>query len=177
MTQAIDLIRRNARVVVLIVVAIVLVVVTFILYTGSQSAADEQATVQKQFTSARSSLAAAQDQYDVAKLQAQQTSLTSSPNFPATFPTVELGAYIAGAADKYGVTINVVTPSGPAGTETLGGKKYFRYDTTVKVSGSYDAMNSFVSYLEEGTFQSLRIQSASFTPTGGTFTISMLTLS
>jgi Tfp pilus assembly protein PilO len=180
MTQVIDLIKKNARVVALIAVAIVLVAVTYVFYSGSQSAADEQALTQKQLSSARQSLALAQDQYDVAKLQAQQASLASSPSFPATFPTIAFSAYLAGAADKYGVDINVVTPKSPAGKETLGGKAYARYDTAVNVSGSYDAMNSFLIYLEQaqqGQFPSLRIQGASFTPSGGSFTISMLTLS
>jgi Tfp pilus assembly protein PilO len=177
MTQAIDLIKRNARVVVLIAVAIVLIVVTFFFYSGAQSAADEQATVDKQLKSARSSLALAQDQYDVVKLQAEQASLTSSPNFPASFPVVELSAYLAGAADHYGVEINVVTPKSPTGSETLGGKKYYRYDTSVQVSGQYDAMNSFLRYLEEGFYKTIRISGATFTPYDGTFTLSMLTLS
>ena len=177
MTQAIDLVKRNARVVVLIAVAIVLIVVTFMFYSSAQSAADEQATVDKQLKSARSSLALAQDQYDVVKLQAEQASLTSSPTFPASFPNVELSAYLAAAADLYGVEINVVTPKSSAGSETLGGKKYYRYDTAVKVSGQYDAMNSFLRYLEEGFYKTIRIQGASFNQNGGSFTLSMLTLS
>ncbi len=177
MTELIDLIKRNARVAVLIVVAVVLIVVTFMFYSSSQSAADQKATVDKQLNSARTSLVTAQNQYDVAKLQAQQASLTSTTSFPASFPTVEFGAYLAAAADKYAVEINVVTPKSPAGTETLGGKSYFRYDTVVQVTGTYDAMNSFLLYLEGGPFQTLRIQGATFTPTSGTFTLSMLTLS
>ena len=177
MTQVTDLIKRNARVIVLIAVAVVLVVVTFIFYSGAQSAADEQAKVEKQLAVARVNLTQAQNQYDVQKLQLEQASLTSSPSFPASFPAVELSAYLAGAADHYGVEINVVTPRSPAGTETLGGKKYYRYDTVVEVSGQYDAMNSFLRYLEEGYFKTVRIQSASFTPDGGKFTLAMLTLS
>ncbi len=180
MMQAIDLIKRNARLVALIAVVVVLLVVTFILYSGSQSVADQQATVERQLTAARASLTAAQGQYDVATLQAQQASLTSSPSFPASFPTVELSAYLAAAADKYAVEINVVTPKSPAGTETLGGKKYFQYATVVQVTGSYDAMNSFVNYLEQGQqgpFPSLTIQNASFTQSSGTLTIAILALS
>jgi Tfp pilus assembly protein PilO len=177
MKQAIDLIRRNARLAILIVLAVILVVVTYVFYSGAQSAADDKSIAEKQLSSARASLALAQDQYDVAKLQAQQASLFSTTSFPSSFPTIELSAYLAAAADKYGVEINVVTPKSPAGTETLGGKKYFRYDTTVKVTGAYDAMNSFLLYLEGGPFKTLRIQNASFTPDGGTLTLAMLTLS
>jgi hypothetical protein len=180
MTPVIDLIRRNTRLVILIVVAIVLVVVTFMFYSSSQSASDEKATVQGQLTAARTSLAVAQGQYDVAKLQAQKDSLTSSPGFPATFPTVELSAYLAAAADKYAVKINVVTPRSPAGSVTIGGQKYFEYDTVVQVSGAYDAMNSFVNYLEQGQqgpFPSLSLKNASFTPSSASLTVAMLALS
>ncbi|HXZ95009.1 MAG TPA: hypothetical protein VEG28_03750 [Dehalococcoidia bacterium] len=162
---------------VLILVAVVLIVVMFMFYSSSHSAANQQATVQFQLTSARASLTVAQGKYDVAKLQAEQASLTYSPSFPNSFPNVALSSFLAGAADKFGVTITVLTPQSPAGTETLGGTNYFRYDTAVQVSGTSDAMNSFLSYLEEGPFQTLRIQNASFTPSGGTFTVSILTLS
>jgi type II secretory pathway pseudopilin PulG len=180
MTQAINLIKKNARVVVLIAVAIVLVAVAFVFYSSSQSASDEKATVQTQLTAARTSLATAQSQYDVTKLQAQKDSLTSSPNFPATFPTVELSAYLAAAADKYAVEINVVSPKSPASTQTIGGKKYFEYDTVVQVSGAYDAMDSFVNYLEhgqQGPFPSLSIKNATFTPSSGSLTVAILALS
>lgn len=177
MTQAIDLIKRNARVVVLIAVAIVLIVVTFIFYSGAQSAADEHAKVESKLAVAQVNLTQAQDQYDVVKLREQQASLISNPIFPASFPAVELSAYIAAAADRYGVTIDIVTPKSPAGTETLGGTKYYRYDTGVHVSGQYDAMNSFLRYLEEGFYKTIRIQGATFTQDAGTFTLSMLTLS
>jgi Tfp pilus assembly protein PilO len=180
MTQVVDLIKKNARVVVLIAVAIALVAVTFIFYSSSQSASDQKTTVQTQLTAARTSLAVAQGQYDVAKLQAQKDTLSSSPSFPAKFPTVELSAYLAAAADKYGVEINVVTPKSPADTVTIGGTKYFEYDTVVQVSGAYDAMNSFVNYLEQGQqgpFPSLSLKNASFTPSSGALTVAILALS
>jgi len=177
MKQISDLIKRNARVVVLVAVAVVLIVVTFIFYSGAQSAADEQAKVEKQLAVAQINLTQAQDRYDVQKLRLEQGNLTASPTFPASFPVVDLSAYVAAAADRYGVTITIVIPKSPAGTETLGGKRYYRYDSTVQVSGQYDAMNSFLRYLEEGYFKTVRIQGASFTPDGGTFTLSMLTLS
>jgi hypothetical protein len=178
MTQAIDLIKRNARVAALIAVAVVLVVVTFVFYSGSQSSADQQATIEKQFTSAKASLTVAQDQYDVAKLQDQDNSLSNAISFPTTFPGVGLSAYIAGAADKYGVEVVSLTPKDTIGTETIGGNKYTRYDTVVQVTGDYKSMDSFLSYLEagqSGQFPSLRIENAAFTPTGGTFTVVILT--
>jgi hypothetical protein len=45
----------------------------------------------------------------------------------------------------------------------------------VQVSGDYEAMNSFLSYLEEGPFISLRLENVSFTPSGGTFTVVVVT--
>ena len=177
MRQAIDLVKNNARIVVLIFVAVVLIVVLFMLHSSSQSASDEHAKVQKSLNVAQVNLTQAQDKYDVQKLQAELASLPASTDFPASFPNVEVSAYLAGAADNFHVTIEVVTPNSPAGTETLGGKTYYRYDTAVQVSGTYDAMNSFLSYLEEGHFKTVRIQNASFTPSGGSFTLSMLTQS
>ncbi len=178
MTQVIDLVKRNARLVALIAVVVVLVVVTFIFYSGSQSSADQQAKLETQVKVAKVNLSLAQGQYDVATLQAEKDGLTASPSFPVTFPSVELSAYIAGAADKYGVQLVSLTPRGAVGTETIGGTAYTRYDTVVQVTGDYQAMNSFLSYLEAGQagqFPSLRIDNSSFTPTGGTFTIVILT--
>jgi len=178
MTQAVDLIKRNARVAALIGVAVVLVIVAFIFYSGSQSAADEQAKLETQFNSAKQSLTLAQAQYDVTTLQAEYDSLKYTTSFPPAFPGVDLSAYIAGAADKYGVQVVSLTPKGAVGTETIGGNKYTRYDTVVQVTGDYQAMNSFLSYLEAGQggqFPSLRIDNASFTLTGGTFTVVILT--
>ena len=178
MTQVIDLVKRNARVVALIAVIVVLVIVTFIFYSGSQSAAGEQAKLEKEATTAKVNLTIAQGQYDIAKLQAEKDSLTGSPSFPTSFPSVNLSAYIAAAADKYGVQLVSLTPRGAVGTETIGGKKYTRYDTVVQLSGDYEAMNSFLSYLEQGQqgqFPSLRLENASFIPTGGSFTVVILT--
>ena len=180
MTQVIDLVKRNARVAALAAVIVVLIVVTFIFYLGSQSSADQQAKLENQVKVARVNLSLAQGQYDVTKLEADKAALTSSPSFPATFPSVDLSAYIAGAADKYGVALVSLSPRGATGTETVGGQEYVRNETGVQVSGDYASMNSFLSYLEAGQanqFPSLRLENASFTPTGGTFTVVILTQS
>ena len=174
MTQIVNLVKRNARLAALIAVAVILVVAAFIFYSGSQSAADEQAKLEKQATTAKVNLTIAQGQYDLTKLRAEQDSLAVTSSFPSLLPSVGLSAYISGAADKYGVEIVSITPGG-AGAETLAGKKYTRYDTGVQVAGGYTAMNSFLSYLEEGPFLSLRIERAAFTPIGGTFTVVILT--
>jgi hypothetical protein len=178
MTQIISLVKRNARLAALIAVVIILVVVTFIFYSGSQSSADEQAKLETQVASAKVNLNLAQDQYDLPKLQAEQARLTGSPSFLSSFPSVGLSAYIAGAADKYGVELVSLTPKGAVGAETIGGQKYARYDTAVQISGDHEAMNSFLSYLEAGpSFLSLRLENVSFTPSGGTFTVVVLTRS
>ena len=174
MTQIVNLVKRNARLAALIAVAVILVVAAFIFYSGSQSAADEQAKLEKQATTAKVNLAVAQGQYDLTKLRAEQDSLAVTSSFPSLLPSVGLSAYISGAADKYGVEIVSITPKG-AGAETLAGKKYTRYDTVVQVAGGYTAMNSFLQYLEEGPFLSLRIENAAFTPIDGTFTVVILT--
>jgi Tfp pilus assembly protein PilO len=180
MTQVIDLVKRNARVAVLAVVIVVLVVLAFVFYLGSQSSADQQAKLETQVKVAKINLSNAQGQYDVAKLQADKDGLTASPSFPATFPSVGLSAYIAGAADKYGVELVSMNPRGATGTEAVGGQQYVRNETNVRVTGGYEAMNSFLSYLEQGPagqFLGLRLENASFTPTGGTFTVVILTQS
>jgi hypothetical protein len=162
MTQIIDLIKRNTRLAALIAVVVILVVVTFIFYSGSQSSADEQAKLETQVKVAKVSLINAQDQYDLAKLQTEQASLTYSPSLPLSVSSVELSAYIAGAADKYGVELVSLTPRGAA-------------SAGVQVTGDHEAMNSFLTYLEVGPFISLRLENVSFTPSGGTFTVVVLT--
>jgi hypothetical protein len=106
----------------------------------------------------------AQDQYDLAKLQAEQASLTGSLGLPLSVSSVELSAYIAGAADRYGVGLVSLTPTGAA-------------SAGVQVTGDYEAMNSFLSYLEQGPFISLKLENVSFTPSGGTFTVVVQTQS
>jgi Tfp pilus assembly protein PilO len=180
MTQVIELVKRNARVAALAAVIVVLVVVAFIFYLGSQSSADQQAKLETQVKVAKINLSNAQGQYDLTKLQDDKAAVTGSPSFPATFPSVDLSAYIAGAADKYGVDLVSLSPRGATGTEMVGGQQYVRNETNVQVTGDYESMNSFLSYLEQGQqgpFPSLRLENASFTPTGGTFTVVVLTQS
>ena len=187
MTQVIDLVKRNARVAALAAVIVVLVVLAFVFYLGSQSSADQQAKLETQVKVAKINLSNAQGQYSLTTLQPEQDSLKNSLSFlgtdtfpPVTFPSVDLSAYIAGAADKYGVDLVSMSPRGAVGTEAVGGQQYVRNETGVQVTGGYEAMNSFLSYLEQGQqgkFHSLRLENASFTPTGGTFTVVILTQS
>jgi len=175
MTRVIEFVKHNPRAVALIAVIIVLVIVTYMGYSGWQSAKDEQATVEKKEITARNNLNLAQDQYDLNKLRAEKESLMGSAKFPSSFPSVELSAYIAGAAEKYGVTLNSLTPKGAAGTETIGSQKYYRYETTVQISGSPDRMDLFMRYLEEGPFYTLRVENVVASPSSATFTVIILT--
>jgi hypothetical protein len=128
--------------------------------------------------SAKVNLTSAQGTYDVAKLQAEQASLTGTPSFPASFPSVDLSAYITTGASNYGINVVRLTPKGAAGTQTVGGTQYVEYDTIVQIAptitGEYNSMDSFLSYLENGPFLSLSINGASFTASGGTFTVVIL---
>jgi len=162
MTQISNLIKRNTRLAALIAVVVILVIVAFVFYSGSQSSADEQAKLETQAKVAKVSLINAQDQYDLAKLQEEQAGLTGSLRLPPSVSSVELSAYIAGAADKYGVGLDSLTPKGAASAD-------------VQVTGDYEAMNSFLTYLEVGPFISLRLENVSFTPSGGKFTVVVLT--
>ena len=176
--KAIDIVKHNSRLVVLIVIIIILAVVTFMMYSGWSSAADQRSELEGEELRARTNLNIAQEQYNLDKLRSEHSTLASGARFPASFPSVDLSAYIAAAAEKYGVTLVSLTPKG-AGAETIGGKNYKRYDTAVQVSGGYDKMNLMLRYLEEGPFDTLRIESLTTTQTDvsftGSFTIVLLT--
>lgn len=173
-TKAIDIVKNNTRLVVLIAIIIILAVVTFMMYSGWSSASDEKSELEGEALRVRTNLNIAMEQYNLDKLRSEYETLSGSATFPASFPSVDLSAFIAAAADKYGVTLVSLTPKA-ASSETIGGKKYNRYDTGVQVSGSYDRMNLMLRYLEEGPFTTLRIEGMSLTQEGGSFTIVLLT--
>lgn len=177
LTRITEILKRNARLAVLIGIAVVLVILMFIFYSGSRPLADEKAKLEVQQRAAAVALSNAQAQYDVTKLQAEKDSLQANiPSFPSALPSVGLSAYIGAAADKYGVEILSLTPRG-ASSEALAASRYTRYDIAVTVSGEYDKMNSFLSYLEGGPFLSLRIEGGGFTPNSGALTVVILTQS
>jgi Tfp pilus assembly protein PilO len=175
MTQAVDLIKRNARIVVLIVIIIALAVVAFMMYSGWSSATDQKKDLEAEQLRARTNLNIALDQYNVDKLRAEYQTLSLGPRFPSSLPVVDLSAYIAAAADRYNVSIVSLTP-GATGSETIGGKTYKRYNITVEIAASYERMNSMLRYLEEGPFSTLRIEGVNMTRTDGKFTIVLVTL-
>jgi len=177
MTQAMDIIKRNGRLAVLIGVVVILVVVAFVLYSSSQSSADQKAKLENQLTAAKVRLTATQSQYDLATLQTQLASLPGSSRFQSSFPTVALGTFIAGTADKYGVELVSVTPGGAVGTEVSGGVQCTRYATDVQVTGTTEAIDSFLGYLEHGPFLTLRLENVAVSPSGGTCTVVILTQS
>jgi hypothetical protein len=179
MMRITDLIKGNARLAAIIAVIVALVIVNLVFYLGSQSSADQQASVEKQLASAKVNYALAQDRYDLEKLRAEQASLPDyRSSFPASFPSSDLSAYITTGATNYSITVVSLTPRGAVGTKTVGGTNYVEYDTSVQIkpltTGDYNAMDSFLSYLERGPFLSLSIQGASFTASGGTFTVVIL---
>lgn len=175
MTQAVDIIKRNSRIVVLVVIIIALAVVTFMMYSGWSSATDQKADVEREQLRARTNLNIALDQYDLNKLRAEYQDLSLGPKFPSSLPVVDLSAYIAAAAERYNVSIVSLTPQA-ASSETIGGKAYKRYSTAVEVSGSYERMNSMLQYLEGGPFSTLRIEGVNMSRTGGKFNIALITL-
>src|SRR4030042_484949 len=134
--KAIDIVKNNTRLVVLIVIIIILAVVTFMMYSGWSSASDQKSELEGEETLARNNLNIALDQYDLDKLRSEYESLNTASKFPSSFPSVDLSAYIAAAAEKYGITLVSLTPKA-TGSATIGSKKYSRYDTAVQVSGSY----------------------------------------
>ena len=180
MMRITDLIKGNARLAAIIAVIVALVIVNLVFYLGSQSSADQQASVEKQLASAKVNLTLAQGRYNVANLRTEEAQLksTGTPSFPASFPSSDLSAYITTGATNYSITVVSLTPRGAVGTKTVGGTNYVEYDTSVQIkpltTGDYNAMDSFLSYLERGPFLSLSIQGASFTASGGTFTVVIL---
>jgi len=174
MTNIINLIQRNQRTVVLIAAAVILLVVAIVFYTGYQSVADEKSTVEKVQATTRAQLSMTQDQYNLDKLRAQNDILKTSPRIPSAFPNVDMSAFLAGDADKYGVGIVAIKWSGASGTEKLGNKNYTRYTAEVNVTGTEDRVNSFLRYLEEGPFLSLKLDKVVSTQTGATFTLVLL---
>lgn len=185
----IALIRGNARLAAFIAIIVALVIVTFVFYSGSHSSAAQQAKVEIQLRNAQNNLKVAQSTYDLTTLQQQNDTLTNelkdltggqTTSFPASFPGVELSAYITTGASNHSINVKNLTPKGAVGTQTVGGTKYVEYDTIVQIapliSGDYYSMDSFLGYLENAPwpFLSLTIKDASFTANGGTFTVVIL---
>ena len=119
MTNIIYLIKKNQRTVILIVVAVILLAVAIVFYTGYQAAADDKAKVEKERSTTLSQLNAAGEQYNLDKLRAKNEELKGSTTLASTFPNVEISAFLAGDADKYGVILDDIKWLGSSGSEKL----------------------------------------------------------
>ena len=118
MTNIINLIKRNQRTVILIAAAVILLVVAIVFYTGYQSVADEKAAVEQEQATTRVQLSMTQDQYNLDKLRAQNDELKRSPSIPSAFPNVDMSAFLAGDADKYGVELWLLSGVGRPGLKS-----------------------------------------------------------
>jgi hypothetical protein len=90
--------------------------------------------------------------------------LTGGPVLPSAsiVTPVQLSRFLSSTADRYGVKIVSATPSGAAGI-------------AVEVTGTSSKMNLFLSSLENGPWETLKLDGLSFTPTGGKFTLTVAT--
>ena len=175
MNQVIEIVKKNARIIIPIVIVVVLLAVNIVFYMGLNSVNAEQKDLDKAKTNAQVNLNIATTQYDLNTLRAQQAELSGGANFPATVSVVELGLFLASAAESSGVSIDSVTSAAGA-TETIGTKKYPRVSVTLQVSASsYSKINTFLITLENGPFDTLKVQSLSLTQTSGKFEVSVVT--
>ncbi len=171
MTNILYLIKKNQRTVILLAIAVILLVVAIVFYTGYQAAADDKAKAEKERTTTLAQLNTAQDQYNLDKLRAKNEELKRSTTIASKFPNVEISAFLAGDADKYGVILDDIKWIGSSGSEKLGNKSYTRYTADIAVKGAEDRVNSFMRYLEEGPLLSLKLEKVVSTTSGATFTL------
>ena len=175
MNQVIETLKKHALLIIPIVIVVALLAVNIVFYMGMNSVKAEQSDLKKARTSADNNLTVATAQYDLNTLRAQQAELSGGANFPATVSVVELGLFLASAAESSGVSIDSVTSAAGA-TETIGTKKYPRVAVTLQVSASsYSKINTFLITLENGPFDTLKVQSLSLTQTSGKFEVSVVT--
>lgn len=164
MTRLVDRLRQNAYLIVLIVVVVALIGVNIVFYMGWQSAKSEQTDLEREQAIAQANLNVARSEYDLETLREQEAALIGGPSFPSasSVTPVQLSRFLASAADRYGVRIVTASPSGATGV-------------AVEVTGSSSKMNTFLSYLENGPWETLKLDGLSFTPTGGKFTLTVAT--
>jgi hypothetical protein len=160
--KMIQRLRHNALFIGLIVVAIAIVVAMIVMYMGSSSVKAEQSSLRAEQTRAQINLNLAKDQYDLDMLRGQWAALQGSPSFPSEVSIVQLSSFLETGSERYGVRI---VKAGQASTGN--------YNITIE--GSPAKMNGFLIYLENGPFDTLRLQSLNFTQIDGTLTISIAT--
>ena len=167
----IDLIKREIRLVALIAVAIILLAVCILFLTQWMSLNDDKDALETQRMTAEVNLNITRAQYDLNALRAEEAELLRSPEFPSSFPIVNLSLFFAEGAIMHHITLDKVEPPVRIGTEVINGKSYPAYETKVTVRGSMTYMVSFLKYLESGAFTSLKITDLDMTTGEAVFTV------
>jgi hypothetical protein len=162
----IDLLKSNIRLAALVVIAVVLLVVNIMFLMQWQSVKDDKAALETQRNSAEVNLEVNRAQYDLDELRAEEAELSRRPEFPSTFPVVDLSLFLADGAYHFYITIDEVEPPVQIGMETIRGKDYPAYETKMTITGSLTNVISFFKYIEGGTFTSLKVQDVSCTSKG-----------
>jgi len=167
--------RQNTVLIVLIVIAVAFVAGNIVLYLNWSSARAEQSDLEREKSTAQVNLNIANDNFNVEKLQAQLSALSGSPNFPTSVSPVQLSLYLAARAQAHKVDLVSITLI-PAATENIGGKPYTRYGVNVVATGSLTKVSAFLTSLEEGPFDTLRIENVIYTETDNTLKFAIVIL-
>ena len=164
MTKIVERLRQNVLFVVLAVIVVALVAVSVVSYMGWQSANSEQTDLKSAQATAQVNLNIGRATYDLDALREEQAALQAGPNFPASVSPVSFSLFLAGAADRLGVRIDIVGIV--SASETLAGKPYPKNGVSINVTGSATKVNACLSYLEGGPFDTVKLEALVSTPTG-----------
>jgi hypothetical protein len=166
--------RQNTTLIVLIVIVVALLVGNIVLYLNWSSAKAEQSDLEREKSTAQVNLNIANDNFNVEKLQAQLDELSGSP-FPTSVSPVQLSLYLADRAQALKVDLVTITLI-PAATENIAGKPYTRYGVSVVATGTLPKVSPFLTSLEEGPFDTLRIEGVSYTQSDNTVKFNIVIL-
>jgi hypothetical protein len=158
--KMIQRVRQNTLFIVLIVVVVALVVGLIVLFMGGNSVKAEQSSLKTEQTRAQVNLNTVKAQYDLVMLRGQMAALQGGPSFPSEVSLVQFSSFLETGADRYGVRIVSATQTGVG-------------NYNIAIEGSPAKMNDFLSYLENGPFETLQLGSLSLTQTGGSLAISI----
>jgi hypothetical protein len=158
--KMIQRVRQNALFIALIVVVIALVVGMIVLFLGGSSVKAEQSSLKAEQTRAQINLNNAKASYDLDTLRGRMAALQGSPSFPSEVSLVQFSSFLETGSDRFGVRIVRVAQT------SVG-------NYNIAIAGSPSKMNDFLSYLETGPFETLKLGSLSFTQTDGSLTISI----
>jgi hypothetical protein len=173
----IDLIKREIRLVALIAVAIILLVVCIWFLTQWMSLTDDKDALETQRMTAEVNLGITRAQYDLDVLRAEEAELLRSPEFPSSFPIVNLSLFFAEGTTQTRVTLVEIEPPVQIGTEVINGKSYPAYETKVTVTGTLNQIVAFLKYLEGGAFTSLKVTDLSIIADTAEFTVVVISQS